>query len=138
MPPKKTKTMDKKLILVVDDEMDTRLVLEKRLIAEGYSVITASNGNEAIGLAKSKRPDLIILDVLMPGMDGGEVARKLKEVPETKDIPIIFLTGMFPARKESEDFRMVAEHLLFDKPYETLELINVIENVLLEKQISLK
>jgi CheY-like chemotaxis protein len=130
--------MDRKNILIVDDEKDVLMVLEKGLTAEGYSVITTSNGNEAIDLAKSRRPDIIILDVLMPGMDGGEVARKLKEVPETKDIPVIFLTGMFPARKESEDFRMVAEHLLFDKPYEILKLINVIENVLLEKQISLK
>ena len=81
MPPKKSKNMEKKLILVVDDEPDTRLVLEKRLIAEGYCVITASNGNEAMDLAKSRRPDIIILDVLMPGMDGGEVARKLKDVP---------------------------------------------------------
>ena len=130
--------MEKKLILVVDDEIDTRLVLKKRLIAEGYCVITASNGNEAMDLAKSERPDIIILDVLMPGMDGGEVARKLKDVPETKDIPIIFLTGMFPERKEGEDFRVVADHVLFAKPYDILKLINVIENVLLEKQISLK
>lgn len=130
--------MDRKNILIVDDEKDVLMVLEKGLTAEGYSVITASNGNEAIDLAKSRHPDLVILDVLMPGMDGGEVARKLKDVLETKDIPVVFLTGMFPARKESEDFRMVAEHVLFDKPYEILKLINVIENVLLEKQISLR
>ncbi len=130
--------MDRKNILIVDDEKDVLMVLEKGLTSEGYSVITASSGNEAIDLAKSRRPDIIILDVLMPGMDGGEVAGKLKDIPETKDIPVIFLTGMLPAREESEGFRMVAEHVLFDKPYEILKLINVIENVLLEKQISLK
>jgi len=130
--------MDRKNILIVDDEKDVLSVLEKGLTAEGYFVITASSGNDAIVLAKSRHPDLIILDVLMPGMDGGEVARKLKDVPETKDIPVIFLTGMFPGRAGGEDFRMVADHVLFDKPYEILRLINVIENVLLEKQISLK
>lgn len=130
--------MDRKNILIVDDEKDVLSVLEKGLTAEGYSVITASSGNDAIVLAKSRHPDLIILDVLMPGMDGGEVAMKLKDVPETKDIPVIFLTGMFPRRAEDEDFRMVTDHVLFDKPYEILKLINVIENILLEKQISLK
>ena len=130
--------MDRKKILVVDDEKDVLKVLKKGLTSEGYSVITASNGNEAMDLAKSRRPDIIILDVLMPDMDGGEVARRLKDEPETKDIPVIFLTGMFPPREENEDFRMVAEHLLFDKPYEIFKLINVIENILLEKQISLK
>ena len=130
--------MDRKKILIVDDEKDVLSVLEKGLTAEGYSVITASSGKDAIGLAKLRQPDLIILDVLMPDMDGGEVARKLKGLPETKDIPVIFLTGMFPKRKESEDFRMVDDNVLFDKPYDILNLIRVIENVLLEKQISLK
>ena len=128
--------MDRKNILIVDDEKDVLTVLEKGLTAEGYSVITASSGNDAIVLAKSRHPDLIILDVLMPGMDGGEVARKLKGMPETKDIPVVFLTGMLPGRA-GKDFRMVADHVLFDKPYEILKVINVIENILLEKQISL-
>ena len=127
-----------KKILIVDDEQDTLLVLERGLAAEGYTIITTDNGKDALVLAKSELPDLVILDVLMPGMDGGEVAGRLKEATATKDIPVIFLTGMFPRRKESEDFRMVADHVLFDKPYEILKLINVIENILLEKQISLE
>ena len=130
--------MDRKIILIADDEMDTRMVLEKGLIAEGYSVIAASSGSEAVDLAQSKHPDLIVLDVLMPGMDGGEVARKLKHMAETQDIPVIFLTCMFPKREGSEDFRIVADHVLFDKPYDILKLINVIENTLLEKQISFR
>jgi len=130
--------MDRRKILIVDDEIDVLLVLEKGLTAEGYSVIATSNGHKAIHLAQSEQPDLIILDVLMPDMDGGEVAIILKGMPETKDIPVIFLTGMFPVRKKSEDFHMVADHVWFDKPYDILKLINVIENVLLEKRISLK
>ncbi len=55
-------------LLIVDDEKDVLLMLEKRLVAEGYSVITATNGTDAIALAKSQRPDLIILDIVMPGM----------------------------------------------------------------------
>jgi CheY-like chemotaxis protein len=125
--------MNRKNILIVDDEQDVLLVLEKGLIAEGYSVITASNGNDAIGLAKSRRPDLIILDVLMQDVDGPEVKRKLKEDPETKDIPLIFLTGMFPKREDDQDGRIVAGHVLFEKPYDILELVFAIEQLLREK-----
>ena len=116
-----------KKILIVDDEQDTLSVLGKGLTAEGYSIIKADNSGDALDLAKSERPDLIILDILMPGMDGGEVARMLKEVPETKDIPIIFLTGMFPKREEEEEGRVVAGNIMFDKPYDILKLITAIE-----------
>ena len=116
-----------KKILIVDDERDTLSVLGNGLTAEGYSIIKADNGGDALDLAKSERPDLIILDILMPGMDGGEVARMLKEVPETKHIPIIFLTGMFPKREEEEEGRVVAGNIMFDKPYDILKLITAIE-----------
>jgi len=125
--------MSRKNILIVDDEQDVLLVLEKGLTAEGYSVITASSGNDAISLARSKRPDLIILDVLMSDMDGSEVKRILKEDPETKDIPIIFLTGMFPKREDDQEGRIVAGYVLFEKPYDILELMSAIEQLLREK-----
>lgn len=127
-----------KKILIVDDEQDTLSVLGRGLTVEGYSVLKADNGKDAIKLAKTERPDLIILDVLMRDMEGPEVVEKLKEVPETKDIPVIFLTGMFPKREGNEGGRMVADHVLFDKPYDILGLINVIENIMLEKQILLE
>jgi len=63
--------MDKKKILIVDDEKDALFILEKELAARGYSVITANNSNDALNLAKSESPDLIILDLLMPDMPGG-------------------------------------------------------------------
>jgi CheY-like chemotaxis protein len=125
--------MNRKNILIVDDEQDVLLVLEKGLTAEGYSVITASSGNDAISLAKSRHPDLIILDVLMPDMEGPEVKRKLKEDPETKDIPLIFLTGMFPKREDDQDGRIVAGYVLFEKPYDILKLVFAIEQLLREK-----
>lgn len=128
--------MNRKNILIVDDEQDVLLVLEKGLTAEGYSVITASSGNDAIILAKSRHPDLIILDVLMPDMEGPEVKRKLKEDPETKDIPLIFLTGMFPKREDDQEGRIVAGYVLFEKPYDILELVFAIEQLLREKVLS--
>jgi len=120
-------------ILVVDDEADVLLLLRKGLAAEGYSVITADNGKDAVMLAESEHPDLIILDVLMPDIDGGEVARRLKESPETGNIPVIFLTGMFPKREGEEEGREVGGHILFDKPYDILKLISAMEE-LMQKQ----
>lgn len=122
--------MGGKHILIVDDEPDVALVLAKGLTAEGYSVITALNGKNALALAKSERPDLIILDILMPDMDGPEVAASLKEDHGTSDIPVIFLTGMFPKREDAEGDRIVAGYRWFDKPYDILQLITVIEETL--------
>lgn len=73
--------MHKKKILIVDDETDALSILGKELAARGYSIITAENGKDALISAKSKHPNLIILDVALPDMLGGEVAVKLKRRP---------------------------------------------------------
>ena len=109
--------MDTKKILIVDDERDALFILEKELTAKGYSVIAADNGSSALNLAKSEHPDLIILDIWMPGMDGPEVAAKLGEDPKTKDIPVIFLTCLFQKREGEEQGRVVAGKVLIAKPY---------------------
>ena len=109
--------MDKKKILIVDDEKDALFVLKKELAGRGYSVISADNGNDALDLAKSECPDLIILDIRMPGMDGTEVAAWLKEDPKTKNIPVIFLTCLFQKREGEEQGRVVAGEVLIAKPY---------------------
>ena len=109
--------MDTKKILIVDDERDALFILEKELTARGYSVIAADNGSSALNLAKSEHPDLIILDIWMPGMDGPEVAAKLMEDPKTKDIPVIFLTCLFQKREGEEQGRVVAGKVLIAKPY---------------------
>ncbi len=109
--------MDNKKILIVDDEKDALFILEKELAGRGYSIISAGNGNDALNLAKSEYPDLIILDIWMPGMDGPEVAEKLKEDHRTKDIPVIFLTCLFQKREGEEQGRVVAGKVLIAKPY---------------------
>ena len=125
--------MDKKKILIVDDEPDALFILEKELTARGYSVVTANNGKDAITLARSKHPDLIILDVAMPDMCGGEVAEKLQESLLTKDIPIIFLTALFPKRKEGEQGRVVAGHVFIAKPYDIEELLVQMEQLIISR-----
>jgi CheY-like chemotaxis protein len=121
--------MDKKTILVVDDEKDVLSVLERRLTVAGYTVITADNGNDAIILAKSKRPDLIILDIIMPGMDGGEVAGRLREIPQTKDIPVVYLTCLFTKKEVDEEGHVVAGNVFVAKPYKIDELLKEIRKL---------
>jgi CheY-like chemotaxis protein len=120
--------MHKKKVLIVDDERDALFILEKELTAKGYSVIAADNGSSALNLAKSEHPDLIILDIWMPGMDGPEVAAKLQENPRTKDIPVIFLTCLFQ-KSEEEEGRVVAGKVLIAKPYSIDALTTQIEKL---------
>jgi len=122
--------VDKKKILIVDDEMDTRLVLEKALAVEGYSVIAGYNGNNALSLVRSKRPDLIILDKILGDMLGEEVAAKLKEDPNTKDIPIIFLSALFSEADEAEKRHVLGDERMFAKPYDMEKLLTAIEELL--------
>jgi sigma-B regulation protein RsbU (phosphoserine phosphatase) len=81
-------------VLVVDDDVNIRRLLEINLSHEGYEVITAGNGKEALEKAFSHRPDLVILDRMMPVMDGMEACRRLRENPNTKEIPIIMVTAL--------------------------------------------
>jgi len=85
--------VNKKKILVVDDEVNITQILEFSIGAEGYEVITAQNGEEAIDKAKRERPDLIILDIMMPRIDGYEACRILKANPLTKNTPVLLLTA---------------------------------------------
>ncbi len=81
-------------ILIADDEPDILEIIGFNLEAEGYHIIAANNGNEALALAKLHKPDLIILDVMMPGKTGFDVCRILRNLPEFKETIIIFLTAM--------------------------------------------
>jgi DNA-binding response OmpR family regulator len=81
-------------ILVVDDERDVRGLLYDFLTEEGYKVILATNGAEAIGLAELENPEVILLDINMPGIDGIEVCKKLKAQEKTQFIPIIIITAL--------------------------------------------
>ena len=78
-----------------------RVLVRVNLEVEGVDVIEARDGPEAIELARRERPDLVLLDVMMPGLDGWEVARRLSAAPETRDIPILFMTALAGA----EDLR---------------------------------
>jgi DNA-binding response OmpR family regulator len=83
----------KPIVLVADDEEDIRALVAFRLQRAGYEVITAADGAEALTLATTRLPDLIVLDMMMPKATGLEVTRSLREQDETKDIPVILLTA---------------------------------------------
>lgn len=106
-------------ILVVDDEKPIADILKFNLEKEGYEIILAHDGNDAIELAESERPDLILLDIMLPGKDGNEVCR---EIRKTQNVPIIMLTA-----KDSEIDKVLGLELGADdyvtKPFSTRELI---------------
>ena len=85
--------MAKQKVLVVDDEEDILELLKFNLSREGYQVPCAASGEQALGLVRSERPDLIVLDLMLPGIDGLEVTRRLKNDPNTKNLPIVMLTA---------------------------------------------
>ncbi|MCU0638825.1 MAG: response regulator [Candidatus Krumholzibacteria bacterium] len=85
--------MRKGKVLVVDDEVNITQILEFSIGSEGYEVLSASNGEEAVEKARREQPDLIILDIMMPRIDGYETCRILKSNPLTKNIPVVLLTA---------------------------------------------
>ena len=117
-------------ILLVDDEESFLELAEIKLKRLGYKVITATTGENCLKLAEKESPDLVLLDVMMPGMDGGETAHLLLENPKTKNIPIIFLTSIISKREEQECLGEPGGHLFVAKPFDTKRLLGAIEKAL--------
>jgi CheY-like chemotaxis protein len=94
--------MPSKLVLIVDDNLDARYVLGAILNHDGYRVVTAENGAEAVACAQKHRPDLILMDIAMPVMDGLTATRLIRERKETASTPVIALTGNTFSAEERE------------------------------------
>lgn len=118
--------MQKKVILAVDDEEDVLELLLRRLTAAGYDVKITTSGKAAIELAKTEKPDLIILDILMPEMDGSQVAAILHEDPMTKNIPVMFLTCLYTKKEERVGGHEVGHNFFVAKPYDPVALLQEI------------
>ena len=108
----------KQKILVVDDEASIRRILETRLKMAGYNVVTAEDGEEAVDLFNKTNPDLVILDVMMPKMDGYEVTREIRRV---SDIPIIILTALGDVSERITGLELGADDYVI-KPFSPKEL----------------
>lgn len=109
------------LILIVDDTVKNLQVLGSILKAENYKIAIASNGNQAILTANEIKPDLILLDVMMPELDGFETCKKLKSFPEVKEVPVIFLTAKVETEDIIEGFKAGAVDYI-TKPFNSYEL----------------
>jgi DNA-binding response OmpR family regulator len=83
-----------KTILLVDDDLTLREMYEERLKAEGFNIVQASNGEEALAKAKEVKPSVLLLDIMMPKINGFDVLKDLKANPDTKDIPVIVLSAL--------------------------------------------
>jgi CheY-like chemotaxis protein len=116
-------------ILIVDDEPSIRFLITATLEDEGYELFEAADGQEAYNLVKSNKPDLIILDVMMPGLTGYELCAKLKQDPVTQNIVIIMLTAKGQEQDRLQSRQAGADRYL-RKPFSPLELINVVASFL--------
>ncbi len=118
--------MSKKIILVIDDERDLVDLLAMRLEIDGFTIMKAFNGKEALSKLKEKKPDIILLDIMMPEMNGYEVCQEIKNDSQYKNIPVIILTAK--VRKEDQERgRQVGSDDFIAKPYEYSELIEKIQ-----------
>lgn len=123
---------DKKKILVIDDEPDLLAALSQRLRSAGYEVVTASDGNEGLEQINSQLPDLIILDIVMPGMDGFELFKLIKKDASKTRIPVLILT----ARSAMEDtFHSLNANAFMSKPFDNQALLEKVEILLTKKAL---
>jgi DNA-binding response OmpR family regulator len=121
-------------VLAVDDEERLLELVESLLTLKGdFQVSTASNGEEALTKVKEEQPDVILLDVVMPQMDGPTLAHKLRESSSTADIPIIFLTGLVESAPTDYHGPELGGQLYLSKPFDSEDLFKIIDLALERK-----
>jgi two-component system, OmpR family, alkaline phosphatase synthesis response regulator PhoP len=121
--------MSKGKILVVDDEIYIVHILDFSLGMEGYEVVTALDGEQALHKVKSDRPDLVVLDIMMPKLDGYETCKILKNDPETKNIPVILLSAKGRNIDQKMGFQVGADDYI-TKPFSPRKLVERINMIL--------
>lgn len=116
-------------ILIADDQPDLLLILSARLRATGFEVIEACNGNEALEVVRQESLDVIVLDVMMPELNGYQVCKKVKEDPRTQGVPVILLTAK---TNEADRFwgSEVGADLYLTKPIDPADVVKHIETIL--------
>jgi CheY-like chemotaxis protein len=126
--------MADKTVLVVDDEIHIVHIVAIKLRNNGYEVISADNGAEALELALRERPDIVVTDYQMPVMTGLELVEKLREHDQTKDIPVIMLTARsFAIEQEKQEALQISGCL--SKPFSPRELLGDVEDILYQKEL---
>lgn len=120
-----------KKILVIDDEPDSLMTLSMALKSLGYVVLGALNGREGLKLFKEEKPDLVVLDIVMPLMDGWEVLKRIKAGFKSKRVPVILITSKTEEESKEKGYRYKANFYV-TKPYDLKHLILTIEDMLKE------
>lgn len=116
-------------ILIVDDDLETLRLVGLMLQRQGFEIVAANNGTQAMGLARNEKPDLVVLDIMMPDIDGYEVTRQLRNDPDTTGIPIILFTAKTQVEDKVEGYEAGADDYL-TKPVHPAELVAKIKNLL--------
>ncbi len=118
-----------KVILIVDDEEQVRRVVRRQLETSGYTIIEAANGRQGVELAKTRKPDLILMDILMPNMDGNVACHIIKADSMTSEIPVVMLTAV-----DTEPGKVIAKEVGADgyvtKPFTREKLLDAISQFL--------
>jgi DNA-binding response OmpR family regulator len=118
-----------KTVLVVDDDRSLRVVTSINLQAAGFVVVEADSGAAALELARSTPPSIVLLDVMMPGMNGWEVAEQLRRMPETQDVPVVFVSAKTEVADQVHGYELGAVDYI-TKPYRPLELASRVDETL--------
>lgn len=117
-------------IMLVDDVPEIIYLVRMMLEREGYEVIEAKNGDECLEKLQNTAPDLIILDIMMPGLDGWEICRKIKEAKETRDIPVVMLTVRTSEDSIKKSYEYAGCDAHINKPFDRKHLLDTIEEFL--------
>ena len=125
--------MDKKIVLIVDDDVDIAKMLKVRIEAEGYEFISATEGKEMLEILKTKKPDIILLDIMLPNMDGYSTLREMRKNEKYTDIPVIILSAK-EKKKLGDLFALEKIAFFIEKPFDTKELLEKIKISMGEKR----
>jgi CheY-like chemotaxis protein len=117
-------------ILVVDDIPDILKLLDATLQFKGYRVVTARDGQEALDAIQQERPALVIADILMPKMDGFSLLHRIRIDPETRDIPVVFLSATYVAQEDKEFARAIGVTSFIEKPVDLDKFFPIISDIL--------
>ena len=121
--------MDKKTALIIDDEQDILEHVGAMLSSYGFKVLSSLSGREGLKLATENKPDIIILDINIPDIDGGEIANQLSQNHNTCEIPIVYLTGLI-TKEERKEPEKIGKNFVIAKPILKGELLSIVSKVL--------
>lgn len=123
-----------KTVLLVDDERHVLTVVGSMLEQRGFTVVSAASGEEALEIVESAGPDLALLDIILPGIDGATLAQRLRARSGTENLPIVFLTGLIEADEIHRDGHQIGGQYFLAKPFDSTQLFDVIERAITEAQ----